>query len=75
MFRTLTSFISHPFDLESYSHCHLSNTDVLTQQNWQMTAPMWTAVVIDPLRSIALQQPELGAYRVYPQRYTPPASG
>lgn len=26
---------SHPFDLESYSHCHLSNTDVLTQQNWQ----------------------------------------
>ena len=35
---------------------------------------MWVAVVIDPLRSIALERPEFGAYRVYNSKYIPPAN-
>lgn len=35
---------------------------------------MWIAIVIDPLRSIALQRPEIGAYRVYQNKYTPAAN-
>lgn len=36
---------SHPFDIESYSHCHLSNTDVLTQTNWQRSSPTWCVIM------------------------------
>jgi len=57
---------SHPFDVETYSHCHLSSTDVQTQTAWQNAIPIWHAIVVDPLRSLAKQAPEFGAYRVYP---------
>lgn len=63
---------SHPFDVESWSHCHLSSTDVATQAMWQFGSPFWTAIVIDPLRSLMKQQLELGVYRCYPPAYTPP---
>lgn len=63
---------SHPFDVETYSHCHLSAIDVQTQTGWQMASGAWTAIVIDPLRSLAKQEPELGCYRVYPPKYSPP---
>jgi len=65
---------SHPFDVETYSHCHLSAIDVQTQTGWQMASGTWTAIVVDPLRSLARQEPEFGAYRVYPPKYQPPAN-
>ena len=65
---------SHPFDVESYSHCHLSAIDVQTQTSWQNQSPTWTAIVVDPLRSLAKQTPELGAFRIYPPKYNPPAN-
>ena len=37
-------------------------------------SPSWTAIVIDPLRSLAKQEPEFGCYRVFPPRYSPPAN-
>lgn len=60
--------------METYSHCHLSAIDVQTQTGWQMASGAWTAIVIDPLRSLAKQEPELGCYRVYPPKYSPPAN-
>jgi proteasome lid subunit RPN8/RPN11 len=39
---------SHPFDVESYSHCHLSHTDVQTQFAWQSNSPFWVAIVVRP---------------------------
>lgn len=65
---------SHPFDVETYSHCHLSAIDVQTQLAWQNASPMWTAIVIDPLRSLAKQEPEFGAFRAYSPKYNPPAN-
>lgn len=65
---------SHPFDLETYSHCHLSATDVQTQTIWQNSSPTWLALVIDPLRSIMRQEPEFGVFRVYPPAHNPPAN-
>ena len=65
---------SHPFDVESYSHCHMSAIDVQTQTSWQNASPTWTAIVIDPLRSLAKQEPELGCFRVYPPKHSPPAN-
>jgi COP9 signalosome complex subunit 5 len=61
---------SHPFDVEAWSHCHLSATDVATQSSWQFSSPFWTAIVVDPLRSVATQSLELGAYRTYPADHT-----
>ena len=65
---------SHPFDLEEYSHCYLSNTDVQTQLAWQRSVERdgdpWLAVVIDPLRSIAKGYPNMESFRVYPPEYT-----
>jgi len=63
---------SHPFDVENYSHCHLSATDIQNQWLWQNQSPFWVAIVVDPLRSLAKQQPELGAFRCYPPSHTPP---
>ena len=48
---------SHPFDLTSYTHTYLSNTDLSTQLQWQRSEDNhgnpWLGVVVDPLRSIA----------------------
>jgi len=57
---------SHPFDVETYSHCHLSATDVQTQTAYQNDIKEFVAIVCDPLRSLAKQEPEFGAFRVYP---------
>lgn len=63
---------SHPFDVETHSHCFLSATDVSTQWAWQSTlTPKWIAIVIDPLRSLAKQRPEFGVFRCYPPAYKP----
>ena len=65
---------SHPFDVEEYSHCYLSNTDVQTQLAWQRATEKdgdpWLAIVIDPLRTLAKGYPNLESFRVYPPEYT-----
>lgn len=65
---------SHPFDVETYSHCHLSATDVATQTAFQNSMPFWCAIVVDPLRSLAKQEPEFGCFRCYPVSHNPPAN-
>jgi len=55
---------SHPFDVGTHPCWFLSNTDLQTQNSYQIALPLWTALVIDPLRSIARQAPELGVFRV-----------
>jgi len=57
---------SHPFDVTTHSNCFLSHTDVQTQTAFQLGMPTWTAIVVDPLRSLAKQKPELGCFRVFP---------
>ena len=59
---------SHPFDVDVHSNCFLSNTDISTQLQWQRAEDPhgnpWFAIVIDPLRSVAKNRPELKAFRV-----------
>ncbi|OQD76391.1 hypothetical protein PENDEC_c004G06435 [Penicillium decumbens] len=50
--------------------CWLSGIDVATQQTQQMTGP-FVAVVIDPERTISAGRVEIGAFRTFPQGYTP----
>mmetsp|Transcript_7466 Transcript_7466/g.8472 ORF Transcript_7466/g.8472 Transcript_7466/m.8472 type:complete len:344 (+) Transcript_7466:24-1055(+) len=64
---------SHPFDVGIHSHCFMSGTDVQTQFSWQNGIKPWTAIVIDPLRSIAKKQPQFSAFRCYPVKHNPPA--
>jgi COP9 signalosome complex subunit 5 len=53
--------------------CWLSGIDVATQQLQQLQGPM-VAVVIDPDRTISANKVEIGAFRTYPDGYTPPAA-
>ncbi|KAL2134037.1 hypothetical protein VTI74DRAFT_1148 [Chaetomium olivicolor] len=52
--------------------CWLSGIDVSTQQLQQLQGPM-VAVVIDPDRTVSANKVEIGAFRTYPDGYTPPA--
>lgn len=67
---------SHPFDLGDHSHCFLSQTDLSTQLQWQRAEDPhgnpFVAVVVDPLRSAHLQEPQLKAFRAYPPEYQSP---
>lgn len=69
---------THPFDVDIHSQCFMSSTDISTQLQWQRAEDPfgnpWIAIVIDPLRSIANEKPELAAFRVYPPEYTAPAN-
>jgi COP9 signalosome complex subunit 5 len=69
---------SHPFDLEDYSHCFLSQTDLSTQLQWQRAEDPhgnpFVAIVIDPLRSVHTGFPEIKAFRAYPPEYNSPVS-
>jgi COP9 signalosome complex subunit 5 len=56
---------SHPFDVWAETNCHMSNTDIMTQRFNQWGVVEWLGIVVDPLRSLAKQVPELGAYRCY----------
>jgi COP9 signalosome complex subunit 5 len=51
--------------------CWLSGIDVATQALQQYTDPQ-VAVVIDPDRTISAGKVEIGAFRTYPEDYTPP---
>lgn len=64
---------SHPFDLSHNSHCFLSSTDITTQLQWQRAEDPhgnpFIAIVVDPLRSLHKDKPEIKAFRVYPPEY------
>jgi len=64
---------SHPFDLGPNSHCFLSQTDLSTQLQWQRAEDPhgnpFLAMVVDPLRSLAKNSPQLKAFRAYPPEF------
>jgi len=63
---------SHPFDVGVHSNNFLSGIDVQTHTSLQMSMPMWTAIVVDPLRSLAKQKPDFGVFRTFhPKVETP----
>ncbi|KAF8635771.1 hypothetical protein AX17_003859 [Amanita inopinata Kibby_2008] len=55
--------------------CWLSGIDVNTQMNSQKYQDPFVAVVIDPNRTISAGKVDIGAFRTYPENYTPPNSG
>jgi COP9 signalosome complex subunit 5 len=52
--------------------CWLSGIDVNTQMNNQTYQDPFVAVVIDPNRTISAGKVDIGAFRTYPENYTPP---
>lgn len=71
--RLIGWYHSHPFDVSEQSNCFLSSTDIQTQWLWQHGLDAkWVAIVIDPLRSVALRVPEMACFRVYPPTHKPP---
>eukprot|EP00992_Anisonema_acinus_P006265 TRINITY_DN2013_c0_g1_i1.p1 TRINITY_DN2013_c0_g1~~TRINITY_DN2013_c0_g1_i1.p1 ORF type:complete len:359 (+),score=145.19 TRINITY_DN2013_c0_g1_i1:62-1078(+) len=52
--------------------CWLSGTDLATQRTQQQYLDPFLAVVVDPVRSISAGKVEIGAFRSYPEGYTPP---
>jgi COP9 signalosome complex subunit 5 len=69
---------SHPFDLSEHSHCFLSQTDLTTQLQWQRAEDPhgnpFVALVVDPLRSMNTEYPEIKAFRAYPPEYNSPVA-
>jgi COP9 signalosome complex subunit 5 len=51
--------------------CWLSGIDVTTQKIQQQSGP-FVAIVIDPNRTISAGKVEIGAFRTFPDDYTPP---
>jgi proteasome lid subunit RPN8/RPN11 len=57
---------SHPLATEkdvNFPLWFLSATDMTTQNATQMVSQTWTAIVVDPFRSMAKQRPEIGVFR------------
>ena len=54
--------------------CWLSGIDVATQNLNQKFQEPWLAIVIDPLRTMSAGKVDLGAFRTFPEGYTPPGS-
>jgi len=54
--------------------CWLSGIDVDTQMNNQKYQDPFVAVVIDPNRTISAGKVDIGAFRTYPENYTPPSA-
>uniref|UniRef100_A0A8H8CFE3 COP9 signalosome complex subunit 5 n=1 Tax=Psilocybe cubensis TaxID=181762 RepID=A0A8H8CFE3_PSICU len=52
--------------------CWLSGIDVNTQINNQKFQDPFVAVVIDPNRTISAGKVDIGAFRTFPENYTPP---
>ncbi|KZT10221.1 Mov34-domain-containing protein [Laetiporus sulphureus 93-53] len=55
--------------------CWLSGIDVNTQMMSQKFQDPFVAVVIDPNRTISAGKVDIGAFRTYPESYTPPDAG
>ncbi|GHJ86084.1 hypothetical protein NliqN6_2486 [Naganishia liquefaciens] len=54
--------------------CWLSGIDVNTQLTNQKFSDPYLAVVIDPNRTVSAGKVEIGAFRCYPEGYTPPTA-
>ncbi|KAF5385571.1 hypothetical protein D9757_006734 [Collybiopsis confluens] len=52
--------------------CWLSGIDVTTQMNNQKHTDPFVAVVVDPNRTMTAGKVDIGAFRTYPENYTPP---
>ncbi|KAH8917064.1 Mov34-domain-containing protein [Atractiella rhizophila] len=52
--------------------CWLSGIDVMTQMTNQTYTDPFLAIVIDPNRTISAGRVDIGAFRTYPEGYTPP---
>ncbi|KAJ7072431.1 JAB1/Mov34/MPN/PAD-1 ubiquitin protease-domain-containing protein [Mycena amicta] len=52
--------------------CWLSGIDVNTQLNNQKFQDPFVAVVVDPNRTVSAGKVDIGAFRTYPENYTPP---
>lgn len=52
--------------------CWLSGIDVSTQMAYQRHQEPFLSVVIDPVRTCAAGKVDIGAFRTYPEGYTPP---
>jgi len=55
--------------------CWLSGIDVSTQMNNQKHTDPFVAVVVDPNRTMTAGKVDIGAFRTYPENYTPPNAG
>ena len=55
--------------------CWLSGIDVTTQMTNQRYQEPFLAVVVDPHRTLAAGKVELGAFRTFPEDYSPPDEG
>eukprot|EP01128_Nolandella_sp_AFSM9_P000341 TRINITY_DN10504_c0_g1_i1.p1 TRINITY_DN10504_c0_g1~~TRINITY_DN10504_c0_g1_i1.p1 ORF type:complete len:531 (-),score=135.19 TRINITY_DN10504_c0_g1_i1:49-1608(-) len=51
----------------------LSGIDVKTQTENQTYQDPWIAIVVDPKQTMSTGKVEIGAFRVFPKDYTPPA--
>ena len=51
--------------------CWLSGIDVSTQMLYQFQDPQ-VAIVIDPIRTLTTGKVVIGAFRTYPENYSPP---
>lgn len=54
--------------------CWLSGIDVSTQSTYQKHMDPWLAIVVDPNRTISAGKVDIGAFRCYPEGYTPPGA-
>ncbi|CDS01427.1 hypothetical protein [Sporisorium scitamineum] len=54
--------------------CWLSGIDVNTQRTNQQFQDPFVAIVIDPNRTISSGKVDIGAFRTFPEGYTPPSS-
>ncbi|KAL0958444.1 hypothetical protein HGRIS_000587 [Hohenbuehelia grisea] len=52
--------------------CWLSGIDVNTQMNNQKYQDPFVAIVVDPNRTISAGKVDIGAFRTFPENYTPP---
>ncbi|GAA5880916.1 hypothetical protein JCM16303_005173 [Sporobolomyces ruberrimus] len=70
--------IGRPENIVGWYHSHpgygcwLSGIDVMTQKTNQQFQDPFLAVVIDPNRTVSAGRVEIGAFRTYPENYTPP---
>ncbi|GAA5907437.1 hypothetical protein JCM6882_003862 [Rhodosporidiobolus microsporus] len=70
--------IGRPENIVGWYHSHpgygcwLSGIDVMTQKTNQTFQDPFLAVVIDPNRTVSAGRVEIGAFRTYPEGYTPP---
>ncbi|KAJ7719421.1 JAB1/Mov34/MPN/PAD-1 ubiquitin protease-domain-containing protein [Mycena metata] len=55
--------------------CWLSGIDVNTQLTNQKFQDPFVAVVVDPNRTVSAGKVDIGAFRTYPENYTPPSGG